>query len=112
MFFQVTAVDFGKTHHIRGPVLTSDEYGGYLISRDISVFIDGRVDLYDAEILGPYLKAVRDGSPAALGALIEKYKISWILIRPNSLARSYFEDDKGWRKVYENKVAIIYIKAS
>lgn len=108
--YPIAAIDFVKRHGIQGPVLNSYEFGGYLISREIPVFIDGRVDLYDTEVLGPYLNAVRDGSSEAIESLVQKYNISWVLIRSNASARNYFENRQGWKRIYEDKVATIFIK--
>ena len=106
--FPVAAVDFAQGHGISGPVLNSYEFGGYLISRGIPVFIDGRADLYDEKVLGPYLDAVRDGSPTALDAVIQEYGTTWILIRPDSPARAYFDARENWQNRYEDKSAVIF----
>ena len=106
--FPVAAVDFAQSQGIEGPVLNAYEFGGYLISRGIPVFIDGRADLYDEKVLGPYLDAVRDGSPAALDDVIRDFKITWVLIRPDSPARAYFDSRAQWQHLYEDKAAVIF----
>jgi hypothetical protein len=106
--FPKEAVEFAQSKGLNGPVLNAYEFGGYLISKGIPVFIDGRADLYDEKVLGPYLDGVRDGSPKVLDTIVEKYKISWVLIRPDSPARSYFENSQRWKMLYEDKAAVIF----
>lgn len=106
--FPVAAVDFAQGHGISGHLLNAYEFGGYLISRGIPVFIDGRADLYDEKVLGPYLDAVRDGSPTALDAVIREYGITWVLLRPDSPARAYFDTRDNWQNRYEDEAAVIF----
>jgi hypothetical protein len=107
----IDAVDFAVSQGISGPVLNTYEFGGYLINRGIPVFIDGRADLYDEKVLGPYLEAIRDGNPGALDKVIESYGITWVLIRPESPARAYFDSHPKWKYRYEDKTAIIFTLA-
>jgi hypothetical protein len=107
--YPVAAVDFAIQHQITGPVFNAYEFGGYLISRGIPVFIDGRADLYDAAILGPYLEGMRDGSTSVLDSLMRDYKITWVLIPPDSPARAYFASRGQWKNIYEDKVATIFV---
>ena len=104
----IDAVDFVVSQGISGPVLNTYEFGGYLISRGIPVFIDGRADLYDEKVLGPYLEAIRDGNPSALDKVIQAYGITWVLMRPESSARAYFDSHPQWKNRYEDKTAIIF----
>ncbi|QWE17247.1 hypothetical protein [Polynucleobacter sp. AP-Nino-20-G2] len=107
--YPVAAVDFAINHQITGPVFNAYEFGGYLISRGIPVFIDGRADLYDEAILGPYLEAIRDGSASVLDSLMRDYKITWVLIPPDSSARTYFDSREQWKNIYEDKLATIFV---
>jgi hypothetical protein len=108
----IHAVDFAVSEGISGPVLNTYEFGGYLISRGIPVFIDGRADLYDQKVLGPYLEAIRDGNPIALDGVIQTYGITWVLIRPDSMARGYFDSHPQWKKRYEDQTAVIFTLSS
>ncbi len=108
----IAAVDFVKHAGISGSVLNAYEFGGYLIDQGIPVFIGGRADLYDKKILGPYLAAARDGFPSALDIVTKDFKISWVLIRPDSPAKDYFESRSQWKNVYEDKVATVFVLQS
>ena len=58
----VGAVDFLSQREARGPVLTTDSWGGYLIYRmypQARVVVDDRHDLYGEEFFKSYLKMVR-----------------------------------------------------
>ena len=110
--FPVDAVDFALKEGVAGPVLNSYDFGGYLISRGIPVFIDGRVDLYDEKILGPYIDGVDKGNSKILDSVIEEFKMTWALLRPNSLATKYFDSSSRWKKIYQDDAAVIYVPVS
>ena len=107
--FPVDAVDFAMKEGVTGPVLNSYDFGGYLISQKIPVFIDGRVDLYDKKILGPYINGVDKGDPKVLDSLVKEFNITWVLLRPNSLAMKYFDSNPQWKRIYQDDAAVIYV---
>ena len=109
LVYPVAAVEFAKQAGVTGNVLNSYDFGGYLISQGIPVFIDGRADLYDEKILGIYLDAVRDGDKNSLDSLIKNFDIQWVLIRPDIPSVQYFESNPRWKMLYQDKTAMVFV---
>jgi hypothetical protein len=93
-----------------GPVLNDYQFGGALIYRGIPVFIDGRADLYDQQLMGSYVAAMIEGKPSALNNLINEYHIAWALLVSASPAIAYFDHQTGWQRFYADDNAVIYFK--
>jgi hypothetical protein len=55
------AVDFLKENHPEGRLFNSYNWGGYLLWAlpEYPVFVDGRTDLYNDEIIGQWSQVVR-----------------------------------------------------
>jgi hypothetical protein len=101
-------------HYIRstqppGRMLNSYNWGGYLLWAlpEYPVFVDGRTDLYNDEIIGQWLRAVRaeDGWQIVL----ERWDVRLILLEPATPLISQLEDS-GWRLLYQDDIAVIYGK--
>jgi uncharacterized membrane protein len=105
-----SAMDAFETSGRVGPILNDYQFGGALIYRGIPVFIDGRADLYDQQLMGSYVAAMVDGKPSALNNLIDQYHITWALLVPASPATTYFDHQAGWQRFYADDNAVIYFK--
>jgi hypothetical protein len=107
----VAAVDFLMKEKVKGNIFNNDEFGDYLIYAaypQYRVFIDGRSDMYGTEKIKEYLKITSLGS--GWEKVLEKYNIGWVFFDANSvLSRSLYEK-KGWRLIYADKVANIFVK--
>ena len=107
----VAAVDFLRKETVTGNMFNMDEFGDYLIYvayPQYRVFIDGRLDVYGTEKFKEYRKVATLGS--GWEKVLEKYNIGWIFYDANSvLSRSLYEK-KGWRLIYADKVANIFVK--
>ena len=95
---------------IATPVLNDYSFGGYLIFRGIPVFIDGRAELYGDDFLRNYSKILRP-DPAALRASLEKYRIGWTILTPNSPAVAILDLLPGWRRLYADRTAVIHVRS-
>jgi len=107
----VAASIFLEKEHITGNMFNNDEFGDYIIYRNYpmyKVFIDGRNDMYGAEILKEY-DNVRKFEPG-WEEILQKYTITWIIYGSNSALSRYLIQNKGWHLIYADKVAIIFIK--
>lgn len=96
---------------LRGPVLNSEGFGGYLVFSGIPTFIDGRVELYGEDFLSRYIGAER-GDESALTALLEQYGITWTLFIPEQGAVGRLDHLRGWRRVYSDDYAVIHTRES
>ena len=107
----VAAVDFLMKEKVKGNIFNNDEFGDYLIYAaypQYRVFIDGRSDMYGTEKIKEYLKITSLGS--GWEKILEKYNIGWIFFDANSaLSRTLYEKN-GWRLIYADNVANIFVK--
>jgi hypothetical protein len=51
-------------------------------------------------------------SPAGdkLDQLVDKYKVSWTLPRPQSAAALHFDRSLSWRRIYADSVAVVHVR--
>lgn len=104
------AVQAVRKAHLTGPVLNEYGFGGYLIYAGIAPFIDGRADMYGDDFLKEYMEAVSLKSSDGLPKLIQKYRIEWTLMPPESAAVALLDHLPEWRRLYADKVAVVHVK--
>jgi hypothetical protein len=106
------AVEYLASHPVHGTLFNEYGWGGYLISSgrpEEKVFIDGRADLYEyGGVLGDYMSIVRL-APGAL-RLFDKYGVETCLIRRDSALATALSAIPGWRRVYDDPLAAIYVR--
>ena len=93
------------------PVFNDYSFGGYLIFRGVPVFIDSRAELYGDAFLQNYSRIMRPDT-AALKATLEKYRIGWTILKPDSPAVVVLDLLPGWRRVYADRIAVIHVRDS
>lgn len=112
------AADFLKAHRISAPLFNTYEYGGYLIWKDLPVFIDGRA--LSESVFQDYRTIL--GAPAASPArfaLLARYNAGAILVNA-------FEYNAGtlyplvvalahpgagtWKLVYEDPQSLLFLR--
>ena len=91
-------------------ILNDYGFGGYLIFRGIPVFVDGRADLYGDAFLQRMVAALSLAPGAHLQALLGRYRITGILLRPGWPAVRLLNLMPGWQRVYADKVAVAYVR--
>ena len=89
------------------PVHLFHEYGwgGYLIAQGWPVFIDGRADPYNP-IFDRYIAATNGNGWADLFA---RYGVNAVLIRPRAPLDPILAATAGWRQVYADGQAVLYV---
>jgi len=105
------AVSYLKTHPLKGRMLNYYLWGGYLNWREPSakVFIDGRADIFDySGVFRDYLDVIGIHRP---NAILEKYKIRYVLFPHNEPLSYVLERDAGWRTVYSDGNSILFERA-
>lgn len=108
--FPVAAVDYLEGEE-PGNIYNRYRWGGYLIWRlypQWQVFIDGRADVYGDAFIEEYLEVyrVRKGWRDTL----DKYEVDIVLIDRGSALATLLDEDGGWRKAYEDEVAVIFTR--
>jgi hypothetical protein len=108
-FLPLEAVSFLKETRPEGRLFNSYNWGAYLLYAlpEYPVFVDGRTDLYNDEIIGQWFQVVRaeDGWQDVLA----HWDIRVILLEKGSPVLSRLEGE-GWQIVYEDEMAVVYAK--
>lgn len=105
----VGAVKFLREEHVPGNMFNDYNWGGYLIWQlypEYKVFVDGRTTLYGEEVLGDYLRVmlVKTGWEDVL----DKYNVSFILVKQDSTLARWLEREPTWHKAYEDRMAVVF----
>jgi len=95
---------------LTGPVLNEYRFGGYLIYAGIPTFIDGRADMYGDNFMKEYVESLSLTTSDGLQKLLEKYRIEWTLLPPESAAVALLDHLPEWRRLYADKVAVVHVK--
>ncbi len=90
------------------PVLNDYSFGGYLIYRGISVFIDGRADMYGDGFMARYDTLMHDD--ASLIATLAERRIGWTILSTGSSAVSIMDTAPGWHRLYGDDVAVVHVR--
>ncbi|HLW52784.1 MAG TPA: hypothetical protein VKW06_08065 [Candidatus Angelobacter sp.] len=91
-----------------GRVLNAYLWGGYMIfySRDVPVFIDSRVDIYEYHgVLKEYLDFTNLQNSLEL---LEKYQIRYVFLQTHSAQAYFFDHLPTWHATYRDDVATMY----
>jgi len=103
----VEAVEYLRVNHPPGRLLNSYNWGGYLLWAlpEYPVFVDGRTDLYNDEVIGEWLNVAR--ADPGWKQVLDRWQVRLILIEPKTPLIPQLESN-GWHKVYSDEVAVIY----
>jgi hypothetical protein len=105
------AVDALKAHHPKR-VLNDLPFSGYLIWRQIPVFIDGRAELYGEAFEMAYYRATRLKDVNELLNILKTWQIDAVLLTPFRPAASLLDQTGGWRRVYADRNAVLYVRTA
>jgi hypothetical protein len=101
------AVDWIEKHQPKGRMLSSYNWGGYLTWAlpQYPVFLDGRTDLFNDEIIGEWIQVV-NGQPGWQG-ILDKWGVNLVMLEPDRPVVGALER-AGWKLLYTDKMAVIY----
>ena len=109
--YPAEALAYLKAHPAQGRMLNFYLWGGYLNWKDpqLKIFIDSRVDIFEYEgVLKDYLDLMALDQPEAL---LDKYKIRYVLF-PRSEPLTYvLAHDARWKLVYNDKLSYLFERA-
>jgi hypothetical protein len=91
-------------------IFNAYQFGGYLISRDIPVFVDGRAELYGEKFVMDFFKAVEAKKLDNLPRLLEEYRIDATLMVADAPAAQVLDHIKGWKRLYADDIAVIHVR--
>lgn len=111
--YPVGAVAFMQTHELRGNVLTTFEWGQYMIWKTApgsKVFIDARFDLaYPMPIIKEYIDFI-NGAPGS-ARLIDRYPHDYVLMPTGCDAYKTMMARRDWRLIYRDGVSALFARA-
>ena len=93
-------------------VLNDLPFGGYLIWRQIPVFVDGRAELYGEAFDIAYYRAMQLKDVNQLVDILEKWDIDAVLLTPHTPAVGALDHIGGWRRVYADENAVLHVRSS
>jgi hypothetical protein len=91
-------------------IFNAYQFGGYLISRDIPVFVDGRAELYGEKFVMDFFKATEGKKPQLLPRLLDEYKIDATLLPADAPGPQILDQLNGWKRLYADNIAVIHIR--
>lgn len=105
----VAAVDLLEQRKVQR-IFNAYQFGGYLISRDIPVFVDGRAELYGEKFVMDFFKATEGRKPELLPRLLDEYKIDATLLVADAPGPQILDQLKGWKRIYADDIAVIHVR--
>jgi hypothetical protein len=111
--FPVPAVELLQQVAPDARVLADYGWGGYVIHELYAtggrVFVDGRNDMYDQQILEDY-DAVREAD-ANWEGLTTGYGVDAILFKPDAALTRGPAEHAGWCEAYRNETQVLYLRS-
>lgn len=84
-------------------------FGGLLILNGFRPYIDGRADLYGDAFLHNYAR-IANGDASRWNEAVRRWNIRWAILSPKDRLATVLASDKGWRRLYADKWAIVFVK--
>ena len=106
----VAAVDALKAHGVKR-VLNDLPFGGYLIWRQVPVFVDGRAELYGEKFEMDYYRALQLKDVDGFLGLLKTYDIDAVMLEPATPAVQLLDRLNGWRRVYADGDVVVHVRA-
>ena len=91
-------------------IFNAYQFGGYLISRNIPVFVDGRAELYGEKFVMDFFKATEGKKPELLPRLLDEYKIDATLLVADAPGPQILDQLKGWKRIYADDIAVVHVR--
>lgn len=105
----VAAVDLLEQRKVQR-IFNAYQFGGYLISRNIPVYVDGRAELYGEKFVMDFFKATEGKKPELLPRLLDDYKIDATLLVADAPGPQILDQLKGWKRIYADDIAVIHVR--
>ncbi len=103
------AVNYIVNHDVKGPVLSPDYWGGYLIYRlhpKEKVVLDDRHDLYGADFFKSYLKLIH--AEPGWEDFLREHQASYIVVPKQSALATVLTESAAWKPIYADSVALVF----
>lgn len=107
------AVRMAKLNGVRGRLLNTYHFGGYLIWRYYGqpvVFIDGRADVYAGSVLRDYMRLAL-GQPG-WRSVLRRYDFDWAILERDGSLCERLRLLPEWHVLYADSVAVLLVRDS
>jgi hypothetical protein len=94
----------------QGRVFNTYGFGGYLIYKQVPVYIDGRGDMYGDAMMKEMAQANDLSAPHALEKLLAKYQIGWTLLQPRASSVELLDHLPEWERIYGDSIAVVHVR--
>lgn len=91
-------------------VLNDLPFGGYLIWRQMPVFIDGRAELYGEAFEMAYYRALQLKDVSLFLDLLKTWEIDAVLLTPATPAVGLLDNIGGWQRIYSDENAVLHVR--
>jgi hypothetical protein len=105
------AVDALKAYNPKR-ALNDLPFGGYLIWRQMPVFIDGRAELYGEAFELAYYRAMQLKDVNQFLDILKTWDIDAVLLTPHTPAVGLLDHIGGWRRAYADENAVLHVRAA
>ena len=108
---QAPVAAFGalQAHHPKR-VLNDLPFGGYLIWRQMPVFIDGRAELYGEAFDMAYYRAMQLKDVNQFLEILKTWDIDAVLLTPGTPAVGLLDNIGGWQRVHTDGNAVLHVR--
>jgi hypothetical protein len=110
--YPASASEFMKQHQLQGNILSTFEWGEYLIwnmAPASKVFIDGRYDtVFPYEII--YKFALFNFNLPGGDAILSEFPTDFVLIKPRSQSRRLMDARADWKLIYDDASSRLYAR--
>jgi hypothetical protein len=107
------AVNYLVNHEVKGPVLSPDYWGGYLIYRLYpreQVVVDDRHDLYGEEFFKSYLKLVH--VEPGWEDFLQRHESSCLVLPRQAALTDRLSKSGEWKTIYSDGVSVVFVRES
>jgi hypothetical protein len=110
--FPVAAVDWIEGNRPPSNLFNAYNWGGYLLWNlpEYPVFVDGRTDLYNDQLLEEYLRIVAGGTDAL--NLLHVHGVNVVLVEAGSELSQLLEVSPDWQRRFRDDLAAVFVRKS
>ncbi len=107
--YPIGAVNYLRENRPQGNLFNSYNWGAYLlwVLPEYPVFVDGRTDLYNDEIIDQWLQVVQ--VKEGWEQVFEQWEIGVILMEKDWIAARFLQQ-QGWCQSYQDELAVVLVK--
>lgn len=103
------ALEAARMRGLTGPVYNHYDFGGFLIAAGVETFIDGRADqIFLGGFMNGLDRAVTDPESGRFAALLDRYGVTWALVRRQGDDVRHLSRMEGWALLHRDDVAAVF----